>query len=144
MRRDAADLLAVAAIAVTLFVVVMVWIMRQFLRSLSEHVRMNEQAGVILRALSELREWGWLVLLAIWGGTAAHIERMRKHNLKLSLATLFGDLIVSSFVGMLTAYVCVETGASFYLTAAACGVAGHQGGRAIALFANWLKDKHIS
>lgn len=143
MRRDAADLLAGAAIAVTLFVVVMVWIMRQFLRSLSEHVRMNEQAGVIIRALSELRDWGWMVVLALWGGTAANIERMRKHNLKFSLAALFGDLIVSGFVGMLTAYVCVETGASFYFTAAACGVAGHQGGRAIGLLTNLVKGRRI-
>lgn len=89
--------------------------------------------GDFLDWLAKQAPWAWLIVVAIWGGTAAHIERMREHNLKFTLIGLIGDWVISGFVGIITAYACVSMNWDFYITAAACGVAGHQGGRAIGL-----------
>lgn len=141
MRRDAADLLACIAIALVLFAVVLAYLIRQFYRSMAERWKMNEEPSVAFRIVGGLIDWGWLVLLAIWGGTAAYIERMRKNNLSFSIVTLVGDWVVSGFVGILTAYLMMEAGASFYATAAACGISGHQGGRATAFIVNQIRDR---
>lgn len=75
----------------------------------------------------------WFFLLAMWGGTASYLARIRKAKMPFSLMELIGEWTVSAFAGLITALICTELHFSFYVTAAAAGIAGHMGGRAIAL-----------
>jgi len=83
--------------------------------------------------LTEKIGYFWFVGLALWGGTASYISRMKKRELPFSLVELIGEWSISGFSGLLTALICVNLEFSFELTAAAAGVAGHMGGRAIGM-----------
>lgn len=75
----------------------------------------------------------WFFLIAMWGGTASYVSRLRKSKAPFSIMELIGEWAVSAFAGIITAFVCYEMNLSFYATAALAGIAGHMGGRAIAL-----------
>lgn len=87
----------------------------------------------------------WLLLLAVWGGTASYLGRLRKQNLPFSIAELLGEWVISGFAGVITAYLCLWAGFDYMVTFAMAGVAGHMGGRAIALIeqgvVGWFKTK---
>src|SRR5699024_2252508 len=94
-----------------------------------------------LSKLAESTSSWWLIMLALLGGTASYIDRIREARVKFTVIGLVGDWVISGFAGIITAYVCFEMGWSPYLTAAACGVAGHQGGRTIGLVKNYLSRR---
>ncbi|MCY1310560.1 LydA holin phage, holin superfamily III [compost metagenome] len=66
-------------------------------------------------------------------------------KIPFSLVELIGEWTISSFAGIVVAYLCLAAGAPFYITAAFAGVAGHMGGRAIELLerrvSGWLGGK---
>lgn len=81
----------------------------------------------------------WLCLLAMWGGTASYLTRLKATKAPFSLMELLGEWAVSAFAGIITAYICYEAGLSFYATAALAGISGHMGGRAIAFLEGWAQ-----
>jgi len=85
--------------------------------------------------------YGWFVLLALWGGTANYISRVRSKGMPFSVVELIGEWSISGFAGLITAYMCVYLGLSFPLTAAFTGIAGHMGGRAIYLVEQYFIKK---
>ncbi len=90
----------------------------------------------------------WFFLMAMWGGTANYISRLRKSKAPFSIMELIGEWSVSAFAGIITAFICYELEFSFYATAALAGIAGHMGGRAIgileqAALAMWSKRTGI-
>jgi hypothetical protein len=91
----------------------------------------------IRQAFSALMDSGvgylWWVLMSVWGGTAAYVGRLKRSGQRFSLVELVGEWSISGFSGMVTAYICQSSGFSFYVTAAAAGIAGHMGGRLIFL-----------
>lgn len=85
--------------------------------------------------------WMWFLLIAAWGGTANYISRLKRQGAPFSLMELIGEWTVSAFAGVITAYVCMEMNFSFYATAALVGVAGHMGGRGIALMELFIENE---
>lgn len=90
----------------------------------------------------------WFFLMAVWGGTANYVSRLRKSKAPFSIMELIGEWSVSAFAGIITAFICYELEFSFYATAALAGIAGHMGGRAIgmleqAALAMWSKRTGI-
>ena len=85
--------------------------------------------------------WLVVVALALWGSTAAYIERMRRLDDTFSWLGLVGDWVISGFVGVMVAYACLHVGFSWEITAALCGIAGHQGSRAMALLVRWARAR---
>lgn len=75
----------------------------------------------------------WLLVLSAWGGTASYLTRLKKSKAPFSFMELVGEWTISAFAGVVTAYACYEMNFSFYATAACAGIAGHMGGRGIAL-----------
>ncbi len=73
----------------------------------------------------------WFVIVAMFGGTANYISKVKANREKaFSVAELMGEWVISGVAGLLTAYLAQGSGLSFEFTAACCGVAGHAGGRA--------------
>jgi len=83
----------------------------------------------------------WLVVLAVWGGTANYISRLKKSKAAFSVIELVGEWTISGFAGVVTALCCYSMGWDWYLTAAATGIAGHMGGRAIGLAEHWFTNR---
>lgn len=98
---------------------------------------MGEHQGFIDKIVALIGATGlgfvWFFLMAVWGGTASYVSRLRKSKAPFSIMELIGEWAVSAFAGIITAFVCYEMSLSFYATAALAGIAGHMGGRAIAL-----------
>ena len=80
----------------------------------------------------------WLSLLAIWGGTANYLARIKSSSVPFSALELVGEWTISAFAGVITAYVCYELGFCVFIPAAMSGIAGHMGGRGIALMEGWI------
>lgn len=84
----------------------------------------------------------WFICLACLGGSANYINKVRSNKEKtFSVVELLGEWVLSGFTGLITAYVCVDQGFSFELTAAACGIAGHMGGRGVYIVEQWLINR---
>jgi len=87
----------------------------------------------------------WLVGLAIWGGTASYLARLRRSQAAFSFAELLGEWTISGFAGIITAYLCTWAGFPAPVTFAFAGIAGHMGGRAISLIEQgveaWVRSK---
>ncbi len=85
----------------------------------------------------------WFVFLAIWGGTASYIGRIKKSGKAFSFIELMGEWTICSFAGIITAYLCVAANLDFYKTAALTGIAGHLGGRGVFMIENYIKNKYF-
>lgn len=102
---------------------------------------MNGDENWLSQMLQEYVSYIWFVVLAIWGGTANYISRVKKEGMKFSTVELIGEWSISSFAGIITALLCIEMNFSAILTYALVGIAGHAGGRAIFVFENLFKAK---
>ncbi|MGK4476324.1 phage holin family protein [Aeromonas molluscorum] len=84
----------------------------------------------------------WMVVLALWGGTASYIGRLKSNKaLTFSLAEWVGELAISGFAGLLMAYLCTEMQMSWYMTAVATGITGHMGGRGLFMIELFLRRR---
>lgn len=77
--------------------------------------------------------WIWFIVLAVWGGTANYISRIRKDKMKFSTVELIGEWTISGFAGVVTGLLCTEYGMSLNMTFVMVAISGHAGGRAIFL-----------
>ena len=73
------------------------------------------------------------VFMAVWGGTAAYMSRLKRSGSSFSLVELIGEWSISGFSGLVTGLICHAYGVDYYITLAAVGVSGHMGGRFIFL-----------
>lgn len=101
----------------------------------------GQSGNLIIKALADWAEYIALFVLALWGGTASYINRIRKDNVKFSAVELIGEWAISGFAGVITALICNELGYSFYITAALAGIAGHMGGRAVHMLEQFFMRK---
>jgi len=83
----------------------------------------------------------WFFLMALWGGTASYISRIKKTGCGFSTAELIGEWFISGFAGVVTAHVCLSVEMDFYKTAALVGIAGHMGGRGLFIVESLVKNR---
>lgn len=80
-----------------------------------------------------LREYGFLLGIALLGGLASWFGKVRRGELVIwNVTALIGELCISAFAGLMAFYGCEYFGFSPWLTAAIVGMSGHAGARAIA------------
>ena len=107
---------------------------------------MGEEQGFTARLADMLSATGvgfvWFLLLAAWGGTASYLSRIKKMKTPFRIMELVGEWTISAFAGVITAFICYEMQFSFYATAALTGIAGHMGGRAIALMEHFVETSY--
>ena len=97
--------------------------------------------NIVRYAVESSLGYVWFVFMAIWGGTASYLSRLKKANGLFSIAELFGEWMISGFAGITTAYFCQSYGFDFYMTASLTGIAGHMGGRGIFIIENAIKNR---
>lgn len=84
----------------------------------------------------------WMLLVASWGATVNYISRIKRGTVtKFSLIEWLGELVIASFSGILTYWVCLYVHLDPLLTAAAVGVSGHAGGRTVYFFETVFNKK---
>jgi hypothetical protein len=89
------------------------------------------QSGHGPEAYSMIQYLG-VLLLAVWGGVVNFLQGIRWGK-AFSVMELIGELATSGFAGILSFYLCEAADFDPLLTAVTVGIAGHMGGRTIAL-----------
>lgn len=80
-----------------------------------------------------LKQWLFMLGLALFGGLASWITKVRKGTVAAhNIMALIGELTVSAFAGIVTFFGCEHMGLAPLLTAATVAMAGHLGAKAIA------------
>jgi len=84
----------------------------------------------------------WVFLISAWGGTVGYIKKISEGKARdFSIKELLGEIVISSFVGVITYFLCVSAGIDETLTAAIVGMSGHMGSRAIYFIELFIKEK---
>jgi len=96
-----------------------------------------------LTFLQRIQEYGlfgyiWIALIALFGGTVRYVESVRKGE-KPGLMRWISELIISGFVGLITALICKYYQLDPYLTYAIVGMAAHKGTTSLYFIENILK-----
>lgn len=98
--------------------------------------------GSNLKELIEIAwTYFWFLMIAIFGGTASYLSRVKKKGLPFSVVELVGEWVVAGFAGLMTLHLCLDAGFNVHLTAFFTGMAGHMGGRIIYLFENLVVNR---
>lgn len=94
---------------------------------------MQEKAP-IFTSIADLLTYAWVFGLAMLGGAASFVRRVRSGQAKYSnIIELIGELVVSAFAGLVTFFLCRSAGFDEMLTAALIAISGHMGTRLIFL-----------
>lgn len=90
-------------------------------------------------SIADLLTYAWVFGLAMLGGAASFVRRVRSGQAKYSnLIELIGELVVSAFAGLVTFFLCQSAGFDEMLTAAFIAISGHMGTRIIFMFEFYL------
>lgn len=84
----------------------------------------------------------WVFGLALWGGSVSFISKVKKGVARAWNFTEFlGELLVSSFSGIITFYLCELSETPALLSAVFVAVSGHMGTRIVYLLEHRLEKK---
>ena len=90
----------------------------------------------------DLFTWGWVLLLAVWGGCVNFWRRLRDGETRLfKITELIGEITTSGFVGVLTFLICESTETDRLISAVLVGVSGHMGAKTIRFFELFFESK---
>ena len=89
--------------------------------------------------IADLLTYAWVFGLAMLGGAASFVRRVRSGQSKYSnIIELIGELVVSAFAGLVTFFLCQSAGFDGALSAALIAISGHMGTRIIFMFEAYL------
>ncbi len=84
----------------------------------------------------------WVLIISMWGGVAGYIRKIKQGVTKrFSITELLGEIVVSSFVGVITYFLCKSSGIDGMISAAIIGLSGHMGSRAIYMIEVFMRKK---
>jgi len=96
--------------------------------------------------LEFLRQWAaysWILILAWFGGFVNYMKKVRNGEVgRFNITEFLGDMLTSSFAGVITFLFCKGAGFNEWLTAALVGMSGHMGSRALFMFEHWLAKRY--
>jgi hypothetical protein len=94
---------------------------------------MNDSGNFFKLIVESGLAWIWFVVLAIWGGTASYVRRVKESGMKFSVRELIGEWTISGLAGLLTGFICLEYNYSMYITFVLVAISGHAGGKVLSL-----------
>ena len=98
-----------------------------------------QQETSLFTHLADLLTYAWVFGLAMLGGAASFVRRVRSGEAKYSnIIELIGELVVSAFAGLVTFFLCQSAAFDEMLTAAFIAISGHMGTRIIFIFEAYL------
>lgn len=99
---------------------------------------MQEKTSFFI-TIADLLTYAWVFGLAMLGGAASFVRRVRNGEAKYyNIIALIGELVVSAFAGLVTFFLCRSAGFDEMLTAAFIAISGHMGTRLIFMFEAYL------
>jgi hypothetical protein len=85
-------------------------------------------------SVRELLPHIWMLAISLLGGVASFARKVKAGVARwLNISEFIGELLISAFSGLLTYWICRRGNLDQYLTAAAVGMSGHMGARALLL-----------
>lgn len=100
----------------------------------------NDAVSLIDRITENgLLSYLWILFISGWAGTAKYLSAL--HGKTPTLMGWLIDVLISGFVGVITAMTCQHFEADFYLTSAITGIAAHNGTRSLHLIGEFLKRR---
>lgn len=107
--------------------------------SVKEGVMAMQQETSFFSHIADLLTYAWVFGLAMLGGAASFVRRVRSGQAKYSnIIELIGELVVSAFAGLVTYFLCRSANFDDMLTAAFIAISGHMGTRIIFMFESYL------
>jgi hypothetical protein len=83
--------------------------------------------------------YAWVIGLSIMGGVVNFIRKLQTgHARVFNLLEFIGEIVTAGFTGVITFYLFTNANVDPLMTAAAVGISGHMGSRALMLFESWL------
>ena len=83
--------------------------------------------------------YAWVICLSLLGGAVNFIRKLQTGHVRVfNLLEFVGELTTAAFTGIITFYLFTNAGFDPLVTAAAVGVSGHMGSRALILLEGWL------
>jgi hypothetical protein len=85
------------------------------------------QSGIDLDAMFS---WAIVIGLSIWAGVVSFMRKLNEGQTRpFNIRELIGEVTVSGFTGVLTAYLCAAVGVHGPMQFALAGIAAHMGSR---------------
>ena len=101
-----------------------------------------QEKTTFFATIADLLTYAWVFGLAMLGGAASFVRRVRSGQSKYSnIIELIGELVVSAFAGLVTFFLCQSAKFDPMLTAAFIAISGHMGTRIIFMFELYLVKK---
>ena len=97
------------------------------------------QEKIHFLSIADFLTYAWVFGLAMLGGAASFVRRVRSGESKYSnIVELVGELVISAFAGLVTFFLCQSSKLDPMLTAAFIAISGHMGTRIIFMFEAYL------
>lgn len=81
-----------------------------------------------------IREYGFMLGLAILGGVASWYMKVRRGELLIwNISAFVGELVISAFAGLMAFYACEYLAFDRWLSALVVGMSGHAGAKLISV-----------
>lgn len=109
-----------------------------------QHKKSREKFVDSARGPEHIPLISYLIALALagWGGIAHYLKRLKESPASVfTFAELIGELAISSFAGIMIFLLCEWLMADRLLSAAAAGIAGHMGSKAIYYLEVWFSQQ---
>jgi len=103
---------------------------------------MNEKFNPALAWFQENLPFFYAGVLSLWGGFVQYINKVRMGE-KWSWSTLFFDLVVCSFAGLLAFFLCQILNLDGWKAAIVIAISAHEGTRGVNAFIE-LRNKFIT
>lgn len=101
-----------------------------------------QEKETFITLIADWLTYAWVFGLAMLGGAASFVRRVRSGQAKYSnIIELIGELVVSAFAGLVTYFLCRSANFDDMLTAAFIAISGHMGTRIIFMFESYLVKK---
>lgn len=86
-----------------------------------------------------LLTYAWVIGISVMGGVVNFMRKLQTgHARVFNLLEFVGEIVTAGFTGIITFYLFTSSGIDPLTTAAAVGVSGHMGSRALFLIEGWL------
>jgi hypothetical protein len=96
-------------------------------------LEMQNEHGPLVTWLLENLQYALLMVVSMWGGTAAYLKVIKKSGEQFSLRAWMGECSMSGFAGLMAIYYCQYAEYSVPVTGLMTGFAGMMSGKLLVL-----------